>query len=105
MAKKKIADSTPADAAPEKKAAAPRRRVAPSKTTAGAADKTNQASKGSIEPDSTPTLVSAPDAPISNRPTYEQIAEAAYLRYLSRGGSHGADVEDWVASEQDLKTR
>ena len=105
MAKKKIADTTPADPGPEKKAAAPRRRAAISKTTAGAADKTTHGSNGSTESDTTPTLVSAPDAATTNRPTYDQIAEAAYLRYLSRGGSDGRDFDDWVAAEQELKTR
>jgi len=105
MAKKKISDTIAASAAPEKKAAAPRRRAATSKTTAGAADRAVGGSNGSQEPDTTPALVSAPDAVTSVRPTYEEIAEAAYLRYLSRGGSDGRDFDDWVAAEQDLKTR
>ena len=104
MAKKKTVDTT-AEAAPENKAAAPRRRAATSKTTAGAADRASSGSNGSSASDTAPTLVSAPDAATSERPTYDQIAEAAYLRYLSRGGSDGRDFDDWLAAEQELKTR
>jgi hypothetical protein len=42
---------------------------------------------------------------VTSGPTYDQIAEAAYLRYLSRGASDGRDFEDWLAAEQDLKAR
>ena len=38
-------------------------------------------------------------------PTYEQIAEAAYLRYLNRGASDGRDFDDWLEAERALKTR
>jgi hypothetical protein len=36
-------------------------------------------------------------------PTYDEIARAAYLRYLERGGADGADVDDWIAAERALK--
>ena len=39
--------------------------------------------------------------PVS-QPTYEEIAAVAYERYLSRGGSHGQDLEDWLQAEQEL---
>lgn len=38
-------------------------------------------------------------------PTREQIAEAAYLRYLNRGGQHGSDFDDWIAAERELTAR
>jgi hypothetical protein len=38
-------------------------------------------------------------------PTFEEIAEAAYHRYLQRGGGHGADFEDWLEAERDLRSR
>jgi len=38
-------------------------------------------------------------------PTFDQIAEAAYLRYLSRGGSDGQDFDDWIEAERALRTR
>jgi hypothetical protein len=38
-------------------------------------------------------------------PSYEEIAEAAYLRYLQRGGNHGRDFDDWVEAERELRAR
>jgi hypothetical protein len=38
-------------------------------------------------------------------PTAEEIAEAAYHRYLSRGGRDGADFDDWIEAERDLIER
>jgi len=38
-------------------------------------------------------------------PTYDEIAEAAYQRYLQRGGSDGQDFEDWLEAERELKSR
>ena len=102
MAKKKTADTVAA--APAKKAAAPRRRVSTKKTAETIVEASN-GSQVSTAADSAPTLVSAPDASAGDRPTRDQIAEAAYLRYLSRGGSDGRDFDDWVAAEQELKAR
>jgi hypothetical protein len=38
-------------------------------------------------------------------PGHNEIAEAAYHRYLSRGGAHGRDIEDWVEAERELRAR
>ena len=38
-------------------------------------------------------------------PSYEEIAEAAYQRYLSRGGEHGQDWDDWLEAERELRSR
>jgi hypothetical protein len=38
-------------------------------------------------------------------PTYDEIAEAAYLRYLHRGGGDGQDFDDWVEAERELRSR
>jgi hypothetical protein len=38
-------------------------------------------------------------------PTHDEIAEAAYRRYLSRGGEHGRDFDDWLEAEQELKQK
>jgi hypothetical protein len=43
------------------------------------------------------------DAPYS--PTYDEIAEAAYQRYLRRGGGDGQDFDDWLEAERELKSR
>jgi len=37
--------------------------------------------------------------------TYDEIAEAAYHRYLSRGGQNGGDFDDWVEAERELRSR
>ena len=60
-----------------------------------------------ITPD-TVTLLDAPVAPAiadAAWPTQEQIALAAYHRFLARGGQHGSDFEDWIAAEQELLAR
>ena len=36
-------------------------------------------------------------------PTHEQIAEAAYHKYLSRQGAGGSDFDDWLEAERDLR--
>ena len=36
-------------------------------------------------------------------PSDEEIRARAYQRYLERGGNHGADFEDWLAAERELK--
>jgi len=38
-------------------------------------------------------------------PSYDEIAEAAYLRYLRRGGGDGQDFDDWVEAERELRSR
>ena len=38
-------------------------------------------------------------------PTHNEIAEAAYHRYLGRGGEHGRDFDDWVEAERELSRR
>ncbi len=36
-------------------------------------------------------------------PTREQIARRAYEIYISRGGTHGYDIEDWLRAERELR--
>jgi len=38
-------------------------------------------------------------------PGYHEIAEAAYHRFLRRGGQDGGDVDDWVEAERELRSR
>ena len=35
--------------------------------------------------------------------TDDEIAAAAYERYLRRGGEDGHDIEDWLAAEAELR--
>jgi hypothetical protein len=41
----------------------------------------------------------------NGNPTYDEIAEAAYQRYLRRGGGDGQDFDDWVEAERELRSR
>ena len=79
------------------------------------------ARKKTIETPAAPTTLSAvpkPRAPrvarpkrailartVSDAPSYEEIAEAAYLRFIDRGARHGSDFDDWVEAERDLSAR
>lgn len=38
-------------------------------------------------------------------PSYDEIAEAAYQRYLKRGATDGQDFDDWLEAERELRTR
>ena len=38
-------------------------------------------------------------------PAYDEIAVAAYHRYLGRGGQDGGDFDDWVEAERELRSR
>ena len=45
------------------------------------------------------------DAETTDGPSYDEIAEVAYHRYLSRGGEGGRDFDDWVEAERELRMR
>jgi hypothetical protein len=36
-------------------------------------------------------------------PADEEIAQRAYELYLARGGTHGADLEDWFEARRQLE--
>lgn len=101
MAKKKTPAETPATSP----AAPARRRAAPKPK--GATDERVQVGSDVVTVSAADTTtVSTPgngDARVP--PSYDQIAEAAYLRYLNRGGSHGQDFDDWVEAERALRSR
>lgn len=39
----------------------------------------------------------------ANVPSPEDVAKRAYDIYVSRGGNHGADFDDWLEAERQLK--
>jgi Protein of unknown function (DUF2934) len=43
-------------------------------------------------------------APTDVDPTEDDIRLRAYQRYLERGGEHGADFDDWLEAEKDLRS-
>ena len=82
MAKKKTPASEPS---PAPAARAPRKRTA--------------AAVRPKSPNGDARQVAHPD------PTHDEIAEAAYHKYLSRRGAGGSDFDDWVEAERDLRSR
>ena len=46
--------------------------------------------------------MSSSNADASEDPTYDEIAEAAYQRYLQRGAADGRDFDDWLEAEREL---
>jgi hypothetical protein len=42
---------------------------------------------------------------MGSEPSQEDIRLRAYERYVDRGGAHGAEVEDWLAAERELRNR
>jgi len=115
MAKKKTPtvpnpDTTPESVSP----AAPKRRRAPAmrsaepETPASVADDRGampEAAGQRVTPADTGNADSVNFVALENTPTYEQIAEAAYHRYLNRGGTDGQDFDDWVEAERSLKVK
>ena len=96
MAKKKTPPDTSATSA------APRRR-APAKTTA--IDQRELAGVNAPAAAAAADASASMPAPVTLDPSYDEIAEAAYRRYLSRGGSHGRDFDDWIEAERELRSR
>ena len=80
MAKRTSSSSSPT---PRKRATAPKKK-----------------SNGEIESTGDGVVI-APPEPAA--PSDEDIRVRAYHRYLERGGDHGADFDDWVEAEKDLK--
>ena len=105
MAKKKTAGSDIPDATP-----AARRRTTKRSTPVAAsgvsAEVAETSTSSSVEP-----IVQANDSGngsgtrhSAESPSYNQIAEAAYQRFLRRGAEHGRDFEDWLEAERELRT-
>lgn len=47
----------------------------------------------------------SPGAALAAQPTYDEIAQAAYQRYLTRGAADGHDMDDWIEAERELRER
>jgi hypothetical protein len=110
MAKKKTAGpGSTAGATPAPSTT--RRRAAGNATSAGSAQASPVATfdngNSSIDAVDSAADRSSASRPSTNGfdPSFDEIAEAAYQRYLSRGGDHGRDFDDWVEAERDLRSR
>ena len=47
----------------------------------------------------------ATEAKVRRIPASEEIKIRAYEIYLARGASHGADLDDWLQAERELKSK
>jgi hypothetical protein len=83
------------------------RRATPRRTTKRASDATpiDVASVTSVEPVHTAADTGSVSAESNYQPTYDDIAQKAYERYLRRGGTDGRDFDDWIEAERELATR
>lgn len=83
------------------------RRAGTKRTTrnASAAAPADVASVTPVEPIDSAADMGGLSAGAAYQPTYDDIAQAAYQRYLSRGGSDGRDFEDWIEAERELAGR
>ena len=43
--------------------------------------------------------------PQAATPSAEDVSRRAYELFLERGGTHGADIEDWLRAERELGGR
>jgi Protein of unknown function (DUF2934) len=96
VAKKNAEGTTPAP-----------RRASPRRTTkrAPAAAPVDVASVTSVEPIDSAADMGNVSAESHYQPTYDDIAQKAYERYLKRGGADGSDFDDWIEAERELATR
>jgi hypothetical protein len=108
MAKKKTAgpDSIPNPAANRRRA--PKKADAATEQTSAIAETFDAG--GSVEAaddrgSGSAAVGSGNGASGTHGPSYEEIAQAAYQRYLERGGDHGRDYEDWLEAERELRSR
>lgn len=80
----------------------PARRRTTKKMSDAAAAPVDIASVGPTEPD---TAADMRGATAGYEPTYEEIAERAYHRYLQRSGGPGDEFDDWLEAERELRER
>jgi hypothetical protein len=41
--------------------------------------------------------------PVAKTPSHEEIAQLAHRYFVERGGKNGADRQDWLRAERELK--
>jgi len=41
--------------------------------------------------------------PVGKTPSHEEIAQLAHRYFVERGGKNGADRQDWLRAERELK--
>ena len=93
----------------------PKKPKAPRKSTTKAASKKSRVILEPIGETIEPATEPSRSVPIqvagdnkqqgANAPSYETIRIRAYELYQARGGTHGQDLEDWLAAERELMTK
>ena len=81
------------------------RRATPRRTTKKRAPEVTPvdgASVTSVEPIHTAADMGNVSAESNYQPTYDDIAQKAYERYLRRGRTDGGDFDDWIEAEREL---
>src|SRR6187431_2187959 len=76
-------------------AAAPRRRATKAPAIVPSSDNAMVSPPLSLSGNGGSTANDSSAERLAPEPSYDDIAQAAYLRYLNRGGGHGSDFDDW----------
>jgi hypothetical protein len=109
MAKKQTSpsDLNPSQATPTPSSSGSRRRTAkmPSEASDRSPATLTQSTTSEEVLAAASEVVPAAGESMMAQPSYDQIAEAAYQRYLSRGGADGHDLDDWIEAERQLRER
>ena len=103
---KKNADKIDPSAGPRAPRRTQKRASAPAPVANGAAGVTTPEQRAEAADMAAPAATSdTPAETAASGPSYDDNARAAYERYLSRGGDHGRDFEDWLEAEKNLRKR
>ena len=105
MAKKKTAEEDTRPGNTDAPPAGARRRSSPRRTSTATDQSVGTADAATTSEEVQLAVARDTFAQVRDTPSYDDIAEAAYRRYLNRGGGHGMDFDDWVAAERDLRER
>jgi hypothetical protein len=119
MAKKGPNDDTSTPGTARAKAARPRTRRSSSKEVADtvqtspvqatpaidAAVETHEGREYPLHEIADDRSTSGPHGDALLQPSEDEIRYRAYQRYIARGGQHGADFDDWLQAEQELRKR
>jgi hypothetical protein len=76
----------------------------PEEPAAPAAPKAKRARATAPRP-AEPVDASAETADAPAEPSADDIRRRAYERYQQRGGNHGQHFDDWLAAEQELRSK
>ena len=77
----------------------------PSRTRRPAADEAVTSDASGSTADDYGRVTAALEHARRGGPTREEVARRAYEIYMSRGGTHGYDIEDWLRAERELRGR